>query len=76
MKAYDFDAVVYNPGGYATDYPGQPAMILCVECLPRGVNAEDFDVYPIFANAEWDYAPTCDKCGRVHDYMTILQPAY
>ena len=61
MKAYDYYAVVYQ------------SLILCVDCLPRGVKVDDPDVHPIFANSEWDCPPVCDKCGRVHEYMTILQ---
>lgn len=59
MKSYDFKAVIYEGEVY------------CMECLPEGVPYDDW--YPIFADSEWDYAPCCDKCGKVHDYMTILE---
>lgn len=61
MKAYDFDAVTYESAVY------------CTECLPDGVTVDDEDVSPIFADQEWDYAPTCDACGVSHDYVTILE---
>ena len=61
MKAWDFDAVVYDGAVY------------CVECLPDGVSTDDDDVCPIFASDEWDYAPCCDDCGYEHDYMSVLE---
>jgi len=60
MKAYDFDAVTYD------------ASVYCVECLPDGITVDSEDVSPIFADSEWDYAPVCDACGAVHDYVTVL----
>ena len=59
MKAYDFDAVVY-----AGD-------VLCVDCLPEGVNVEDDDVMPIFADAELEEPPVCMACGEMHTYMAL-----
>ena len=61
MKSFDFEAVVYDGAVY------------CVECCP--VDVEDEDVAPIFADEEWGYAPVCDACGRVHDYVTLLEEA-
>ena len=58
MKAFDFRAVVYDGEVY------------CVDCCPVPVESEE--VSPIFADSEWDYAPTCTVCGAEHDYMTIL----
>jgi hypothetical protein len=60
MKAYDFDAVVYDGEVY------------CVECLPVGVDEESDEVSPIFADDEWDDAPVCCMCGGEHDYMSII----
>ena len=60
MKAWDFEAVVYDGSVY------------CVECLPAGVSVDDDTVSPIFADSEWDSAPTCDMCGEAHDYMHVM----
>jgi hypothetical protein len=65
MKSYDFEAVAYFPGY------GQGASVLCAGCLPDGVSVEDQRVHPIFASEEVDAYPTCDKCGRLHDYMNL-----
>ena len=63
MKSYDYEAVTYD------------CEVYCLECLPMHAKAKcHTEVYPIFADSEWDYAPTCCKCGTVHDYMNILQP--
>lgn len=62
MKSYDFDAVAYEGAVY------------CIECLPEGVNLSDDDVYPVFADQEVDSYPVCDKCGELHDYVTLLIP--
>jgi hypothetical protein len=59
MNSYDFEACCYDGEVY------------CNECLPEGVSTDDAD--PIFADQEWDYAPVCDHCGTVHDYVTILE---
>ena len=64
MKSYDYNAVVYGSEVYCTD------------CLPDDVDVEDNDVSPIFANAEWDYVPICDRCGAEHDYVTVLSDNY
>jgi len=57
MKAYDYDAVVYDGAVY------------CVECLPDGVGADCAS--PICADSEWDSYPTCDACGCRHDYVAL-----
>ena len=62
MKAWDFDAVVYD------------GEVLCKECLPDGVSVYSDEVSPIFADQEWDFAPSCANCETVHDYMTLLFP--
>lgn len=59
MKAYDFDAVTFDGEVY------------CIECLPDGVNVNDEEVSPIFADCEHDAFPTCGVCGRVHDYVPL-----
>jgi hypothetical protein len=61
-KAWDYDAVTYDGGIY------------CVDCLPEGVSVDDEDVTPIFTVDELQYAPVCDRCGAVHDYMNVLEP--
>ena len=62
MKTYEYEAVVLDGD-----------TILCTECLlVQGIQLDDERVQPIFADSEWDYAPVCEKCGMVHDYMTIL----
>jgi len=40
--------------------------VYCKECAPHD------DVYPIFANSEWDHIPACAKCGQEHDYVVLL----
>lgn len=59
MKAWDFDAVVYDGAVY------------CVECVPRKAKAEE--TAPIFACHELDAYPTCSKCGGLHDYMGLTR---
>ncbi len=59
MRAYDYEAVTYNGEVY------------CVECLPDGVDDTQPDVYPIFADSEWEYVPVCDVCGFEHDYVGV-----
>jgi len=61
VKAYDYDAVIFNGDVY------------CVECLPEDVFSTDCDVQPIFAGEEWSYVPVCCECGAEHDYMIILE---
>src|ERR671923_253380 len=61
MKSFDYEAVTYDGAVY------------CVDCLPDGVNVNDDEVSPIFADSEWDTAPVCDVCGTVHDYVTVLE---
>ena len=60
MKSYDFDAVIYN------------GEIYCVECLPDGVDVNDEDVLPIFADSEWCSFPVCIVCQRSHDCVSII----
>ena len=57
MKAYDYKAVTFDGAVY------------CTGCIPDG--AKDEDIYPIFADSEWDFYPVCDGCGEVHDYMGL-----
>ena len=59
MKAYDFDACVFD------------GEIYCNACLPDGVDTDSEDVRPVFADSEWDYYPTCCECGAVHDYVSL-----
>ena len=60
MKSYDFEAIAYEGECY------------CVDCLPNGVSVNDEDVYPIFADSEWDDYPVCAVCGTVHDYVGLI----
>jgi hypothetical protein len=60
MKAYDFDAVVYDGEVY------------CTECLPYGIRENSKGVDPIFADSEWDTPPVCGNCGEEHTYMSIM----
>lgn len=57
MKAFDFEAVVYE---------GQ---VYCVGCSPVGDDPDKCDA--IFADSEWESAPVCDACYAVHDYVNI-----
>jgi hypothetical protein len=59
VKAYDFEAIVYE------------GCVYCIDCLPAGVDLDDAEVQPIFASEEWDAPAVCDHCGAEHDYMTI-----
>jgi hypothetical protein len=63
MKAWDYEAVVYD------------GAIYCVQCLPPGVDADSDDVSPIFASDEVT-APgvVCEACGALHDYMGLVGP--
>ena len=60
MKAWDYDAVVYDGAVY------------CNECCP--VDIESDEVTPIFASDEWQ-APgaVCDVCFTCHDYMGLIE---
>ncbi len=63
MKAYDYDAVIFDGDVY------------CVGCLSDDVFSTDCNVQPvqpIFAGEEWVKCPICCECGEEHDYMTIL----
>ena len=59
MRSHDYGAVVYRSDVY------------CIGCCPTPT--EDEEAYPIFADSEWDYFPVCDKCGEVHDYVTLTE---
>lgn len=59
MKAYDYEAVVYDGNVY------------CIGCLPDGVDEEDLE--PIFALSEWDCYPVCDACGEAHEYVCLTE---
>lgn len=61
MKSWEYEAVTYDGAVYCTD------------CLPQGVTPNSEGAYPVFADQEWDYAPSCDQCGHVHDYMVISE---
>ncbi len=58
MESYDYYAVTYSGTCY------------CLDCVPA--NADLDETTPIFADSEWSYYPTCDKCGYVHDYITLI----
>ncbi len=60
MKSYDWEAVIYDDS------------VWCVECLPDKVDIlTEQELFPIFANSEWDNYPVCCKCGAVHDYVNL-----
>ncbi len=61
MKSYDYYAVTYDAG------------VRCTGCLPEGVIVESEEVYPIFADSEWDYVPVCDVCSAEHDYIQLTE---
>lgn len=49
------------------------ATIVCEDCLrAEGEDPESDAYHPIFADQEWDYAPSCDVCGYVTDIVTVL----
>jgi hypothetical protein len=60
MRCCDFEFVVYD------------CSILCLDCA--GSRADSEDASPIFADSEWNYAPACEECGEVCEYVTVLQP--
>ncbi len=60
MKSYDFDAVTFGGDVY------------CNECLPSATTPESEEVYPIFADAEFEHVPVCCECGRNHNYVSLL----
>ncbi|HOR77238.1 MAG TPA: hypothetical protein PLG04_00345 [Anaerolineaceae bacterium] len=64
MHSYDYEAVVYD------------GEIYCVDCLPEGVDIDDPEVMPIFADSEWNDVPVCSVCGTAHDYVTIIREEY
>lgn len=59
MKLWDF---------YAVTLQDDPS-VYCNECADVDLNGEN--VYPIFADQEWDHYPVCDVCGREHDYVRL-----
>jgi hypothetical protein len=60
--AWDFEAVTYQGAVY------------CVECVPIGADILGGDVVPIFSLDEWTKpGATCDKCLRLHDYMSLIE---
>lgn len=60
MKAWDFEAVVWDGAEY------------CVECLPEGVDPQDpEEVSPIFPTHEADRFPVCDVCHEKHTYTGL-----
>ena len=59
MKAYDFEACIYNGD------------VFCVDCLPRGLANDDYT--PIFALDEWTYVPVCERCGTHHEYISLIE---
>lgn len=62
MKAWEFDAVIYNGAVY------------CIECLPAGIDVDNDEVLPIFASDEWQTpGPCCDTCGTLHEYMGLIE---
>ena len=40
------------------------ATVLCANCAQRLNGELGLSNSPIFANDEWDYYPTCDKCNE------------
>ena len=59
MKSFDYEAVAVD------------GEIVCLDCFDGDVNSED--VYPIFADSEWDYVPCCSFCFCALDYVTVLE---
>lgn len=53
---------------YAVTYDGE---VYCNECLPDGVSIDDEEVFPVFADSEWDFYPVCSECFAVHDYIQL-----
>lgn len=78
MKAYEYNACVFRGEVY------------CNECLPTNAQTtikndifggsitfsrNSGEVHPIFADSEWDSYPVCSKCGKIHDYVVLLDYA-
>lgn len=55
----------YDVVGYTLD-----ADTYCVACTPLAA-IEDESAYPIFVGSEWDYYPTCGKCGGLIDEVSL-----
>lgn len=65
IKSWSYELVI----------PADTGTILCEDCAREvGIDPESEDVSPIFADQEWDYAPSCDRCGYVSDIVTVLNP--
>jgi len=61
MKAYGYKAVSFE------------GAIYCIECLPDNVSLHDERVFPVFADSEWQFFPSCDICNKIHNYVTLLK---
>ena len=60
MRIDEYEAVVVPELGTA----------YCTQCAPEG-----YEVLPIFAGNEWPFpGVVCDKCGGLHDYMSLIAP--
>lgn len=57
MKSFEYEAVAVG------------CNIYCIGCIPLGIAD---DPLPIFADSEWDSYPVCDRCGTVHEYVTLI----
>jgi len=60
VKSFDYDAVIYD------------GEIYCIGCLPKEVDYTSDDVFPIFADSEWDTFPVCCVCNTEHEYVSLL----
>ena len=58
MKSWEYRAVTTEDGS-----------VYCVTCVPK---TQEQNVYPIFADTEWDSYPVCDACRREHDYVVLI----
>lgn len=61
MKSWEFNAVTYE------------ASVYCNSCLPEGISIDSDEVFPVFADSEWDYYPTCAICFHRHDYVGLTE---
>ena len=55
-KTYEYDAITVD------------ASVICVECAEE----EGIEGHPVFIDSEWDYYPSCDKCGCVIESINFL----
>lgn len=61
MKTYFYDGVTYEGACY------------CLDCLKNiGIKTDYIGVIPIFAGSEWDSYPVCDICGKLFDYVSLI----